>query len=196
MKLLQEKIMKEGEYLGNGILKVDSFMNHQIDPQLMKKMGEELASRFRDCNATRILTAESSGIAPALIAAIELNIPLVYARKNKPVTMKGEPYIEKSESHTHKKDVELIVSSEYLNSNDRVLIIDDFLATARTILSLVALIEKSGATLVGIGSVIEKVFEGGRAKLEYLNLPIVSLARIESFDGGKINLVKDEVGIP
>lgn len=191
MKLLQEKILKEGQYLGNGILKVDSFMNHQIDPMLMKKMGQELASYFRQYNPTRILTAESSGIAPALQTAIELEIPLVYARKNKPVTMQGEPYVEKSESHTHKKAVELIVSSEYLHATDRVLIIDDFLATARTILSLVALIDQSGAKLVGIGSVIEKVFEGGREKLEHLNLPIYSLARIRSFDDGKINLIAD-----
>lgn len=191
MKLLEEKILKEGQYLGNGILKVDSFMNHQIDPALMKEIGKELAGHFRDLKPTRILTAESSGIAPALIAAIELDVPLVYARKNQPITMKGDPYKEKSESHTHKKAVELIVSSEYLHASDRVLIIDDFLATARTILSLVGVVEQSGATLVGIGSVIEKIFEGGRDKLAHLGLPIVSLARISSFDGDKIHFAQD-----
>ncbi len=183
MEILQERILKEGRYLGNGILKVDSFMNHQIDPML----GEEIASRFKDKNPTRILTAESSGIAPALIAGIELSIPVVYARKNQPVTMKADPFKEQSESHTHKKAVELIVSSEYLNKEDRVLIIDDFLATARTILALVKLTEQSGATLVGIASVIEKEFEGGRAKLEHLNVPVLSLARITSFEGEKIH---------
>jgi len=189
MELLQNKILAEGQYLGNGILKVDSFMNHQIDPQLMKKIGEEFAARFRELKPTRILTAESSGIAPALLTAIELSVPLVYARKSQPVTMKRDPFREKSESHTHRKAVELIVSTEYLHKDDRVLIIDDFLATARTILSLVKLVEQSGATLVGIASVIEKEFEGGREKIEYLNVPVVSLARIKSFDGDKVNFV-------
>ena len=119
----------------------------------------------------------------------ELSVPLVYARKSQPVTMKRDPFREKSESHTHRKAVELIVSTEYLHKDDRVLIIDDFLATARTILSLVKLVEQSGATLVGIASVIEKEFEGGREKIEYLNVPVVSLARIKSFDGDKVNFV-------
>ncbi len=189
MELLQKKILAEGQYLGNGILKVDSFMNHQIDPQLMKKIGEEFASHFRELKPTRILTAESSGIAPALLTAIELSVPVVYARKNQPVTMKRDPFREKSESHTHRKAVELIVSTEYLNKDDRVLIIDDFLATARTILSLVNLVEQSGATLVGIASVIEKEFEGGREKIAHLNVPVISLARIKSFDGDKVNFV-------
>lgn len=187
MQLLREKIAKEGQYLGGGILKVDSFMNHQIDPILMKKVGEELASRFRDTKPTRILTAETSGIAPALAAAIVLEVPLVYARKHQPITMKGEPFREKSHSHTHQKDVELIVSAEYLAKEDRVLILDDFLASAKTILAMVALIEKSGAKLVGIGTVIEKAFEGGRGKLAHLNVPIESLAQIASFDDGRIN---------
>lgn len=186
MEILKEKIQKEGKYLGNGILKVDSFMNHQIDPVLMKKIGEELANYFREYKPTRILTAESSGIAPALVAAIELSIPLVYARKNQPITMKSDPFREKSESHTHKKAVELIVSSEYLNASDRVLIVDDFLATARTILSLVKLVEQSGAQIIGIASVIEKEFEGGREKVAQLGVPVLSLARIRSLDEGKI----------
>lgn len=187
MELLQQRILKDGEYLGNGILKVDSFMNHQIDPVLMKKVGEELAREFKDQKPTRILTAESSGIAPALIAAIELSIPVVYARKNQPITMRRDPFREKSESHTHKKAVELIVSTEYLSKDDRILIIDDFLATARTILALVKLVEQSGATLVGIGSVIEKEFEGGRERVSHLGVPVISLARIKSFDGDKAN---------
>ena len=189
MQLLRDRILKDGQYLGNGILKVDAFMNHQIDPVLMKMIGEELAGRFRDLKPTRILTAESSGIAPALVTAIELSVPLVYARKSQPVTMKKDPFREKSESHTHKKTVELIVSSEYLNKDDRVLIIDDFLATARTILSLAKVVEQSGAVIVGIGAVIEKEFEGGRDKLSHLQIPVVSLARIKSFDGDKINFV-------
>jgi xanthine phosphoribosyltransferase len=189
MDLLKERILKDGQYLGKGILKVDSFMNHQIDSVLMKKIGEEFAKYFKDSKATRILTAESSGIAPSLVTAIELGIPVVYARKNQPVTMKRDPFREKSESHTHRAPVELIVSTEYLVKEDRVLIIDDFLATARTILSLAKLVEQSGATLVGIASVIEKEFEGGRDKVSHLNVPVLSLARIKSFDDDKINFV-------
>jgi|688.fasta_scaffold233819_3 xanthine phosphoribosyltransferase len=186
MELLKEKIQKEGKYLGNGILKVDSFMNHQIDPLLMKKIGEEIAQQFREHSPTRILTAESSGIAPSLVTAIELSIPVVYARKSQPITMKSDPFREKSESHTHKKAVELIVSTEYLNANDRVLIVDDFLATARTILALVKVVEQSGAKLIGIASVIEKEFEGGREKVSGLGVPVISLARIRSLEEGKI----------
>ncbi len=185
MDLLEQRILKDGEYLGNGILKVDSFMNHQIDPLLMKKIGGEIAMQFKDCSPTRILTAESSGIAPSLVAAMELEIPVVYARKNQPVTMKGDPFRETSESHTHKKAVELIVSSEYLGKNDRILIVDDFLATARTILALVKLVEQSGAQLVGIASVIEKEFEGGRDRVQHLGVPVVSLARIKAFEDNK-----------
>lgn len=187
MELLKQKILSEGKYLGDGILKVDSFMNHQIDPELMKKIGEEFASCFRDLKPTRILTAESSGIAPALLTGVELSIPVVYARKNQPLTMASDPFREQSESHTHKKSVELIVSSEYLCKEDRVLIIDDFLATARTILALVKVVEKSGATLVGIASVIEKIFEGGRDRVSGLGVPVVSLASIQSFDDGRVN---------
>lgn len=186
MDLLKEKIRCEGKYLGNGILKVDSFMNHQIDPILMKKIGEEIANHFRKENPTRILTAESSGIAPSLVTAIELSIPVVYARKNQPITMKSDPFREKSESHTHKKAVELIVSTEYLNADDRVLIVDDFLATARTILALVKVVEQSGAKLIGIASVIEKEFEGGRDRVSELGVPVISLARISSLEEDKI----------
>ena len=190
MELLKQRILKDGKYLGDGILKVDSFMNHQIDPALMKKIGEALAGEFRELKPTRILTAESSGIAPALVAAIELGIPLVYARKNQPVTMKADPFREKSESHTHKKQVELIVSTEYLNSDDHVLIIDDFLASARTILALVKVVEQAGAALTGIASVIEKEFEGGRQKLSHLNVPVLSLARIKSFEDGTVQFAE------
>ncbi len=188
MQLLREKILSDGKYLGKGILKVDSFMNHQIDSGLMKSVGDELASRFAGESPTRILTAETSGIAPALATGIALGVPVVFARKHRPVTMAGEPYRERAESHTHGRQVELLVSPEYLKAADRVLIIDDFLATARTIEALVRLIEQSGATLVGIGSVIEKAFEGGRHRLLPLNVRIESLAIIKNFDQDKINL--------
>jgi xanthine phosphoribosyltransferase len=187
MQLLKDKILQEGRYLGKGILKVDSFMNHQIDPKLMKAIGEEFARRFKDAGATRILTAETSGIAPALAFAMALDVPVVFARKHQPVTMAENPYKESAPSHTHGKMVELIVSPEYLQPNDRVIIIDDFLASARTIKALINLVTTSGATLVGVGAVIEKAFEGGRAAIGDLGVKIESLAAIVSFDNEKIN---------
>jgi len=187
MQKLKDKILSEGKYLGRGILKVDSFMNHQIDPALMKEIGQEFANRFKSVNATRILTAETSGIAPALACAMILELPLVFARKHKPVTMAANPFTERAESHTKGSVVDLIVSPEYLKPEDRVIILDDFLASARTITALVNIVATSGATLVGIGAVIEKTFEGGRAALTHLNIPIESLAAIKSFDNEQIN---------
>lgn len=182
MEILRQRILNDGKHLGKGILKVDSFMNHQIDPLLMQAVGEEFAGLFKQFNPTRILTAETSGIAPALAAAMALKVPLVFARKHKPVTMAAEPYVESAPSHTKGGVVDLIVSSEYLESTDRVLIIDDFLASAKTLVALVNLVKTSGATLVGIGAVIEKEFQGGRALLNDVTVPIHSLAIIERMD--------------
>jgi xanthine phosphoribosyltransferase len=182
MQRLKDKIKEEGKYLGKGILKVDSFMNHQIDPLLMKEIGLEFAARFKNIQATKILTAEASGIAPSLALAIALELPVVFARKNKPVTMAQKAYTQRAESHTQGKVVDLSVSSEYLGPEDRIIIIDDFLASARTIKALIKLVEESGATLVAIGAVIEKDFEGGRQVLGDIGVPVESLARIKGFD--------------
>jgi xanthine phosphoribosyltransferase len=193
MKLLEERILTEGKHLGGGILKVDSFMNHQIDPELMREIGSEFAVCFEDYKPTKILTAETSGIAPALACAMFINVPLVFARKHKPITMSDDAYIEATQSPTHGKNVELIVSPDYLKKEDRILIIDDFLASAKTIMALVNLVEKSGAKLIGIGAVIEKAFSKGREALLQLEIPVEALATIERFDGDKIILKeKDE----
>ena len=188
MRLLRERILSDGKHLGGGILKVDSFMNHQIDSSLMQSVGDEFARRFRDLHPTKILTAEISGIAPALATAMALGIPVIFARKQQPVTMIGNPFRETAPSHTKGRLIELLVSPEYLLPTDRVLIIDDFLATAQTILALVKLIEQSRAQLVGIGAVIEKRYEGGRIPLESLDVPIESLAIIEGVEGERIIL--------
>jgi len=188
MEALCTRIQRDGKHLGNGILKVDSFMNHQIDPVLMREIGLEFARRFQHLKPSRILTAETSGIAPALATAMALEIPVVFARKHKPITMGAHPFRQSAESHTHGRRVELLVSPEYLKADDRVLLLDDFLATARTIKALVKLIQESGATLVGIGAVIEKSFEGGRSELLEFNIPVESLAVIEKFEGDQIIL--------
>lgn len=188
LQLLRERILTEGKHLGRGILKVDSFINHQLDSRLIKLIGEEFAECFAPLHATKILTAETSGIAPALATGIALDLPVVFARKHQPLTMSPHPYREATQSHTHARPVELIVSPEYLLPDDRVLIVDDFLATAQTILALVRLVQQSGAQLVGIGAVIEKSFEGGRAALQPVGVPVHSLAVVERFDGERIIL--------
>ncbi|MCE9645450.1 MAG: xanthine phosphoribosyltransferase [Chloroflexi bacterium] len=189
MKQLRDRIARDGQILGNGILKVDSFVNHQVDPALMDACGREFAKRFKNVGATKILTAEISGIAPALTTGIHLGLPVVYARKNKPVTMPDQVYLTLAPSHTKGRMVELIVSPEYLANNEKVLIIDDFLASGATILGLVRLAEAAGSQVVGIGALIEKDFEGGREALKTLGVQIESLACIASLDNGRITFV-------
>ncbi len=186
MEILKQRILQYGKNLGNGILKVDGFINHQVDPQLMNECGHELARRFAGVGATKVLTAEISGIAPALMTAFHLGLPIVYARKHKPITMPDQVYLTLSPSHTKGVTVEMIVSPEYLRQQERVLIVDDFLASGQTILGLVRLAQAAGATLVGIGAVIEKTFEGGRDALSHLQIPIESLATIVDMSDGKI----------
>lgn len=186
MQALEERILKEGKNLGGGILKVDGFINHQVDPVLMDECGREFARRFKAIGATKVLTAEISGIAPAVTTALHLGLPVVYARKHKPITMPDQVYLTLSPSHTKGRMVELIISPEYLAGGERVLIIDDFLASGATIMGLVRLAQTAGASVVGIGALIEKRFEGGRKVLEPLGVPIESLACISSMEGDEI----------
>jgi xanthine phosphoribosyltransferase len=188
MRALNERIRREGKNLGRGILKVDSFINHQVDPMLMLSVGQAMAARFYSCEATKVLTAEISGIAPALTTALALQVPVVYARKTRPVTMHPNAIEATAPSHTKDSEVTLMVSPEFLGPGDRVLIIDDFLASGQTIGALVELAQLAGATVVGIGAVIEKAFEQGREELAHLNVPIEALAVITSMDDGKIVL--------
>jgi len=191
MEALKQRILKDGKYLGRGILKVDNFINHQVDPALMDACGAEFARRFAGVSATRILTAEISGIAPALMTGRHMNLPVVYARKSKPITMPDTVYLTVAPSHTKGVMTELIVSPEYLSAGERVLIIDDFLASGATILGLVRLAQAAGSQVVGIGTLIEKIFEGGRAALAHLNVPIHSLAVIERMDETGIYFASD-----
>jgi xanthine phosphoribosyltransferase len=186
MKALKERILRDGENLGRGILKVDSFVNHQVDPALMFEAGQELAARFADVGATKVLTAEISGIAPALTTALALDVPLIYARKTKPVTMTEPVYVEAAPSHTKGVSVFLMCSPEFLQPHDRILIVDDFLASGQTIMALVRMVRHAGAELVGIGALIEKAFEGGRAGLATLGIPLHALAVIAEMSDGQI----------
>ena len=149
MQLLKDRIRREGENLGRGILKIDSFLNHQVDPDLMVAAGEAIAARFADSGPTRILTAEVSGIIPAVMAGRALgNLPVVYARKHKPITMREPVYVDTAPSHTKGGEVLLMVSPEFLSADDRILIVDDFLASGRTIDALGRIVAAAGATPV------------------------------------------------
>ncbi|MBN2548724.1 MAG: xanthine phosphoribosyltransferase [Anaerolineales bacterium] len=190
MEMLKQRIIREGKNLGGGILKVDGFINHQVDPELMDACGREFARRFQQLGATKVLTAEISGIAPALMTAMHLGLPVVYARKHKPITMPDQVFLTLSPSHTKGRMVELIISPEYLAGGERVLIIDDFLATGATILGLVRLAQAAGARLVGVGALVEKTFEGGREALAHLEVPIESLVRISSMENDQFTFTE------
>src|SRR5215207_3781525 len=182
VKELEERILRDGRVLGGGILKVDSFVNHQVDPILMDACGREFALLFAAVHPTKILTAVISGIAPALTTAIHLGSAVVYDRKHNPITMPDQVYLTLAPSHTKGRMVELIISPEYLAHGEKVLIIDDFLASGQTILGLARLAEASGSKIIGIGALIEKTFEGGRDALKQLGVPIEALARITAME--------------
>ncbi|MCA9515723.1 MAG: xanthine phosphoribosyltransferase [Myxococcales bacterium] len=184
MDELRERIRRDGRDLGRGILKVDGFINHQVDPALMMSVGEELARRFRPLAPTKVLTAEVSGVAPAFTTALALGVPLVYARKTRPVTMPMAVFVTRAPSHTKGGVTELMVSPEYLGPEDRVVIIDDFLATGSTIGALASLVSIARATLVGVGAAIEKGFERGRQEASALGVPIEAVVTIASMEGG------------
>lgn len=188
VEALKARILAEGKNLGNGILKIDSILNHQLDTQLMMACGEEIARRFADQNITRILTAEVSGIAPAMATGYALKVPVVYARKTKPVTMFGPIFLDTAPSHTKGMEVNLMVSAEFMPANERVLVIDDFLASGKTLKALVRIVQEAQCTLVGIACVVEKTFEGGREMLSKHGVPIEVLAQVTSLDDGQIVL--------
>ncbi len=186
MQALKERILTEGKNLGGGILKVDSFINHQVDPAMMLAVGGALAAHFGAMGINKVLTAEISGIAPALMTALALGVKVTYARKTKPITMPANVLTATAPSHTKGGKVHLMASPEFLGPEDKVLIVDDFLATGYTIMALVELARSAGAEVVGVGAVIEKSFEGGRAMLEAEGLHVRSLAVIEKMTDTEI----------
>lgn len=190
MQLLLDKIRSDGEYIGDGIIKLDSFLNHQVDAELTFKMAEEFVSLFEARSVsgiTKIVTAEVSGIPAALVTARLLKVPMVYARKHQSAVMTDIYYLAQARSRTRGNEVNLMISKNYLAKEDRVLIIDDFLATGSTLSALSSLVVESGASLEGIGCIIEKPQEAGREALAHLNVPIVTLAKI-SWQGDELQL--------
>jgi len=193
MRLLEEKIISDGQAISKDVLKVDAFLNHQIDSKLMFEIGKEFANLFANEGITKIVTIESSGIAPAVMTGLQLNVPVIFARKQKSLTLSEGLLTASVHSFTKNVTSNISISKKYLNDNDKILIIDDFLANGQAALGLVDLIHQANSTVVGIGIVIEKSFQSGAQKLKDLGLRVESLARIESLENGVVNFVNEKV---
>jgi xanthine phosphoribosyltransferase len=186
MKILEERIRAESKDLGRGTIKVDSFLNHQIDPDLMYEIGREFERLLGETKPTKIMTVETGGIAPAFATAACMHVPLLIARKRRAEGMPRELLQESTLSKTRKEAIDLFVSPEFLSADDRILIIDDFLTNAQTMLALIRLARSGGAPVVGVGVVIEKVQEGGRDALSPQKIPVEALVRIVKIDSSGI----------
>ena len=182
MELLKEKIRKDGVLKPGNVLKVDNFLNHQIDVALLDEIAKELKRRFGDAPITKVLTIETSGIAIACAVAREYGVPVVFAKKSKSVNMDGEVYVAEVESYTHKNTNQVIVAKKFLNENDHVLIVDDFLANGCALQGLISIVDGAGAEVVGCGIVIEKGFQEGGHRIRNLGFHLESLAIVESMD--------------
>ena len=187
MKLLEERILSDGKCYPGGILKVDKFINHQMDPNLMKAIGVEFVKRFAGVNANKILTIEASGIAPAIMLGFLLDLPVVFVKKKKPSTM-DNLYASQVFSFTKQRSYDVVVSRDYLTKDDRLIFIDDFLAFGNAAKGIIDLVKQSGAKLVGMGFIIEKAFQHGRDVIEQEGIPVESLAIVESLDNCQIVL--------
>ena len=189
MELLKQKIREQGSVLSAQVLKVDAFLNHQVDPLLMDEIGAELARRFVDEGVDKVLTIEASGIAPALMTALHLGVPMLFARKQQSLTLTGELFTARVYSFTKQVESTVAVAARYLGAGERVLIVDDFLAHGQAAQGLASIIEQAGARVAGIGIVIEKSFQPGRAELDRLGYRVESLARLASLDGGTVRFL-------
>lgn len=182
MQLLKERIRKDGKIKAGNVLKVDSFLNHQMDIQLLEEIGKEFKRRFADAEINKILTIEASGIGIACIVAQSFDVPVLFAKKTKTKNIAGDVYTSRVESYTHGRIYDIIVSQEFLGKGDKVLLIDDFMANGAAMEGLMELVELSGAELVGAGIVIEKGFQPGGDNLRAKGLRLESLAIVESMD--------------
>ena len=189
MKALEERIKQDGRIIGKDVLKVDSFLNHQIDPKLMQEMGMTFAELFQNEGIDKILTVESSGIAPAVMTGLALDVPVVFARKNKSLTLPDNVWTAGVYSFTKQTTNHIMIDKRFLKSNDRVLIIDDFLANGQAVLGLVSIVNQAQATVIGAGIVIEKTFQNGRRQLDEQGIRVESLARIKNFNDGEVEFI-------
>lgn len=191
MHALEQKILTEGIVLSDQVLKVDAFLNHQIDPVLMQQIGKEFAARFKDAGITKIITIEASGIAPAIMAGLELGVPVIFARKYQSLTLKDDLYRAKVFSFTKQTESTIAISNKHISSSDKALVIDDFLANGQAALGLIDLIHQANAEVVGVGIVIEKSFQPGRDLLLEKGYRVESLARVQSLADGTVTFVKE-----
>lgn len=182
MNFLEERIVKDGIVKEGNVLKVDSFLNHQMDINLFNQMGAEFKKRFEGKNINKILTIEASGIGIACVVAMHFNVPVVFAKKSKSINIDGDMYIAEVESFTHKCKNQVIVSKKFLNEDDHVLIIDDFLANGCALQGLISIIKQAGGTVEGIGIAIEKGFQNGGKIIRNLGYQLESLAIVDSMD--------------
>ena len=180
MRLLEERIRKDGVIKGNEVLKVDKFLNHQMDVELFTEIGKEFQRLFEGEKITKILTFEASGIGIACVAAQCFGVPVLFAKKNKTKNIAGDVYTSKVESFTHGRVYDIIVSKEFLKAEDRVLLIDDFLANGAALMGLITLVREAGATLIGAGICIEKAFQPGGQRIREMGVRVESLARVKS----------------
>jgi xanthine phosphoribosyltransferase len=186
VKELQERILADGQVIGNNILKVDAFLNHQIDPQFILRLGAELARRFQGQGVTKILTVEASGIAVAMAVGLSLGVPVVFAKKKQALTQEGDVYAAPVFSYTRKEHLEISVARCFLDASDVVLIIDDFLAHGEALAGMISLVAQAGGTLAGAGIVIEKKFQKGGDAIRATGVRVESLAAIERMKPGEV----------
>ena len=188
MGLLKDRIIQEGIVLDETVLKIDSFLNHQIDPKVMKEIVREFYDHFKNEGVTKVFTIEASGIAPAIMTAIEFDVPMLFAKKTEPSTLKNQAHYETQvHSFTKDKTSRVIVSKEYLQAEDKVLIIDDFLARGQASLGLVDLVRQAGASVSGVGICVEKSFQDGRQNLESEGIDVYSICRINSLKDNQVH---------
>ena len=192
MKLLEDRILAEGNVLSPAILKVDSFINHQVDPVLMQEMGRDIADHFKDQGVTKVMTIESSGISPALFVACELGVPLLILKKQSSAILKTDVIQTEVVSFTKEISYQLTLARKYLSDTDHVLLVDDFLANGEAATGALRLIRKANATVAGLGVLIEKSFQPGREKLNSQGLHVYSLARIAEMDVDHITCIPEE----
>lgn len=186
MKALEEKILREGTVLPGGVLKVGAFLNQQIDSVFLMEMGKDIAEAFRKDGVTKVLTVEASGIAFAVAASVHLGVPMVFAKKHKTLNVDSETYSASVASFTHKTTYDIRVPKEYIQSNDRVLIVDDFLACGNAVKGLLTIVKQAGAVAVGASAAIEKGFQGGGDELRAAGIKVHSLAIVEEMSDSEI----------
>lgn len=192
MEELKTRIKEVGTVLPGNVLKVDAFLNHQIDAGLMQRIGQSFAARFADAGITKVWTVESSGIAPAVMTGLALGVPVIFARKHKSLTLNEGLYTAEVYSYTKQVANKITIAQKYVAPDDKVLIIDDFLANGQAVSGLLAIAKQAGVTVAGAGIVIEKTFQPGRLALEKQGIPVVSLAKIKSLANGQVEFVEED----